>query len=532
MPQHDYILDNQPGAAFRADLNNALAAIAQLNSGPVAPSTTYPYMWWMEAPLDGGEGVLHQRNAGNSDWVVRTFPDLTNNGVAIGEGATVGSSLDSVVIGKGAGSATGFMGENVAIGKGAFSSGSSANGNIAIGLSALSSGTTSSSNVAIGRNVMLSGTIASQNVAIGDSALLTSVEGMGNTAIGYHALEGSGSGSGAMSSNVAIGSYALSDNTTGSRNVVVGASAMTVSTTGYDNVAIGHQSLDANTTGYKNVAIGYDCMTANTSGHQNVAIGGVEVMYSNVAGAINVAIGSYAMRANTYGSQNVAIGSDALRSNTAYSYNVAIGYGALYNTTSGGDNTAVGKQALLASVSYNNTTGIGAGANVTGSSQVQLGNSSTTTYVYGTVQNRSDLRDKADVRDTTLGLDFINALRPVDYRWDLRDSYRAPLPDIQETATDDERAAIMAAHLEANTLANITRDGSKKRTRYHHGLIAQEVAAVIQSTGMDFGGYQDHSIQGGEDVLSIGYDELIAPLIKAVQELSARVVELEARLSE
>ena len=38
---------------------------------------------------------------------------------------------------------------------------------------------------------------------------------------------------------------------------------------------------------------------------------------------------------------------------------------------------------------------------------------------------------------------------------------------------------------------------------------------------MDFGGYQDHSIKGGDAVLTIGYEELVAPLIKAIQELKA-----------
>jgi len=32
------------------------------------------------------------------------------------------------------------------------------------------------------------------------------------------------------------------------------------------------------------------------------------------------------------------------------------------------------------------------------------------------VQNRSDANDKADVRPTVLGLDFINSLRPVDFK--------------------------------------------------------------------------------------------------------------------
>lgn len=51
---------------------------------------------------------------------------------------------------------------------------------------------------------------------------------------------------------------------------------------------------------------------------------------------------------------------------------------------------------------------------------------------------------------------------------------------------------------------------------------------MLSEQGIDFGGYQDHSINGGDDVLSIGYEELISPLIKAVQELTARVEALEA----
>ena len=38
MAQHDYVINNQSGAAFRADLNNALAAIVSNNSGDNEPS--------------------------------------------------------------------------------------------------------------------------------------------------------------------------------------------------------------------------------------------------------------------------------------------------------------------------------------------------------------------------------------------------------------------------------------------------------------------------------------------------------------
>jgi trimeric autotransporter adhesin len=46
---------------------------------------------------------------------------------------------------------------------------------------------------------------------------------------------------------------------------------------------------------------------------------------------------------------------------------------------------------------------------------------------------------------------------------------------------------------------------------------------------LNWGGVQDHARGGGQEVMSLGYDQFIAPLIKAVQELTARVAELEGR---
>jgi len=69
---------------------------------------------------------------------------------------------------------------------------------------------------------------------------------------------------------------------------------------------------------------------------------------------------------------------------------------------------------------------------------------------------------------------------------------------------------------------NLIHDGTYKRSRYHHGVIAQEIAGVIAESGVDFGGYQDHKVNGGEDVLTIAYSELIGPLIKALQELNQK----------
>lgn len=78
MAQHDYIIANQSGAAFRSDLNNGLAAIVSQNSGATQPSTTYAYQWW----ADTTTGLLKIRNAANSGWItVGTLADA-NLGLA------------------------------------------------------------------------------------------------------------------------------------------------------------------------------------------------------------------------------------------------------------------------------------------------------------------------------------------------------------------------------------------------------------------------------------------------------------------
>jgi hypothetical protein len=261
-----------------------------------------------------------------------------------------------------------------------------------------------------------------------------------------------------------------------------------------NNTVFGLSAFGSNTTGARNTGFGSNAAATSTTGNSTTAIG-----YATLFG-------------QTSGSQNTAVGDSAASSLTTGSDNVAVGYSALPGITTGSENTALGYLALTSSggAAVTNCSALGYTSTVTGSDQVQLGNASTTTYVYGTVQNRSDERDKADIRDTQLGLNFITALRPVDYKWDMREDYR----------------------IDRNqTLSELTHDGTHKRSRYHHGLIAQEVKSVMEDHGIDFGGYQDHKIKGGDDVLTIGYDELIAPMIKAIQELKAELDSVKAELS-
>ena len=67
MATHDYIISNASGAAVRADLNNALAAIATNNSSATEPTTTYAYQWW--ADTGSSPTVMKLRNAANSGWI-------------------------------------------------------------------------------------------------------------------------------------------------------------------------------------------------------------------------------------------------------------------------------------------------------------------------------------------------------------------------------------------------------------------------------------------------------------------------------
>lgn len=84
-PRHDYTLDNQSGANFRVDLNNALSAIQSVNSGSGAPTNTTAFMLFVDT-ADGNN--LKARNA-NDDGNVTLGPITTTNfGLAPLSGAT------------------------------------------------------------------------------------------------------------------------------------------------------------------------------------------------------------------------------------------------------------------------------------------------------------------------------------------------------------------------------------------------------------------------------------------------------------
>nr|BAR33157.1 virion structural protein [uncultured Mediterranean phage uvMED] len=88
MAQHDYNLANQSGADFRADLNNALSAIATNNSGSTQPATTFAYEWW----VDTSSNVLKIRNSSDNAWITLPISVTADNTVDINGGTVNGIS--------------------------------------------------------------------------------------------------------------------------------------------------------------------------------------------------------------------------------------------------------------------------------------------------------------------------------------------------------------------------------------------------------------------------------------------------------
>ena len=102
-----------------------------------------------------------------------------------------------------------------------------------------------------------------------------------------------------------------------------------------------------------------------------------------------------------------------------------------------------------------------------------------------------------------LGLDFVNDLRPVTYEW----------------KPNNEFPEDFAEYNEENFMTLDVR---------MHGLVAQEVKVALDKTGVErFAGWKEDS-DGSQ---RISKEMFVIPLIKAVQELSAKNDALEARIA-
>jgi hypothetical protein len=401
---------------------------------------------------------------------------------------------------------------NIAIGRAALASNTEGQANSAIGYYSMSHNLNGGNNTALGHQSLYNNT-SSHSTAIGANTLFSNTEGGFNTAIGSNSLNANSKGS----YNTAGGYQALRSNTTAGKNTALGAIALytqsfsngnvfwdshntavghealyanqpTATDNGIYNTAIGSGSLRANTTGYNNTAGGALSLYSNNTGYNNTAYG-FNALQDNTNGFNNTANGVFALRNNTSGYYNSAVGISTLYTNTVGNFNTATGYSALYNNTDGDANTGVGRGAGYTNTTGNyntfvghgadasasnltNATAIGYNAEVNASNKVRIGNGSVT-VIEGQVgwTFPSDIRIKKDVEDIGQGLDFIKALRPVQYR---------------------------------------LKNGND---RIDFGFIAQDIEALL---GTD---YNVLGIGADQDrTLSLRYTDFIAPMVKAMQE--------------
>ncbi len=145
--------------------------------------------------------------------------------------------------------------------------------------------------------------------------------------------------------------------------------------------------------------------------------------------------------------------------------------------------------------------------------------------VAGTI-NTSDEREKNSIADSDLGLDFIRSLRPVKFKFNVGSNDLEWVQDgterllVSPEKVDDDGKVIVQAVYEDHPrwVAKYT---ERPGRRWHYGFLAQDVKKSA-------GGRDDFApfvSDGGRDGLR--YDELLAPIVKAVQELSERVQRLE-----
>ena len=320
---------------------------------------------------------------------------------------------------------------------------------------------------------------ADSTVAIGHQALTALTSGAGNIAMGYLALDA-----------LTIGNY----------NIAIGNNALGISVDGDYNIAIGDDSLayfESSDGAGDNTAIGFHAGQFCSTGENNVFVGfraGQGITGTKLTGNENVAVGrdaGFLLQANS--NSNVLVGSQAGNSITTGSTNTVIGCGAdVYSADS----------TLSITMGYN-TIGHGDGSYMT----IGTANSTDRWWIdfgTGTTWAReSDERLKKNIEDSSLGLDFVNDLRAVKYQW-----------KTGEEQSEDVRRYNKEGELQTPL----------KPELINYGMIAQEVKSALDTAEVDdFGGWTED--EDGIQALSVG--DFVIPLIKAIQELSAKVVALE-----
>ena len=390
---------------------------------------------------------------------------------------------------------------------------STALNNVTIGNQNLTALTEGDNNTVIGKLCLDAETTGTGNIVIGQSSLGVGAGHSYNTVIGNLNTATHGSASGCQY-NTFIGVGTGQWTATGDYNTQLGAYARSYYNNTSYGTAVGYASKHNHMYG---VSMGYragDSMYGQSDygvligsyagydmdGGDQCTFVGYAAGYSGGSGGYNTGIGMDCLRDLTSGQHNAACGRGAGRNIESGSNNTFLGNNSGFDLTTGSNNTFVGYAASQTGsndlISGSNNTIIGANARSTSSSMantIVLGDPNITGLQCNvqSISALSDERDKTDIQDLTLGLDFIKAMRPVQFTWNRRDG----------------------------TLG----------TRKEVGFVAQE----LQEVEMDFNSKNRTHMVNDDDPSKL----LAAPmqsypiLIKAIQELSAKVDSLQAEVN-
>ncbi|MBL7672435.1 MAG: tail fiber domain-containing protein [Bdellovibrionaceae bacterium] len=371
--------------------------------------------------------------------------------------------------------------------------GGSALGHTAIGVQA-AFGYSGQYSTFLGYNAGGAGGSGSYNTALGYGAASTSaITGSYNTALGYNTSIG------ANSHGVALGSAAT---VTGHGGVAIGAGASAPANTvviGSNNAGTFQERLRISSSGKAGfgTASPTDHLVSHSTGATGTSIGisvkgdaatqqaMLNFYTNNTSGSGAFGTGGTGKGWQFYANSNIHTSPNDF----GVTYFDGSGWYEGFYINAGSQNFGIGtttpatklQVAGIISPSVTNTYTLG-------SSTYRF----TEVYATNGVINTSDRREKKDIYDTNLGLEFINKLRPVAYRWN--------------TGVDKD---------------------------VHYGLIAQEAEKVITEV---LGSETDikTSIVSHDkktDKYGVRYSELIAPLIKSVQELYVRILGVDRQIS-
>jgi hypothetical protein len=290
--------------------------------------------------------------------------------------------------------------------------------------------------------------------------------------------------------------------TLGDNAVVIGDNALQVSTSIAKSVVIGSRAMQNSVVGTSfSVAVGYDAMRGSNStraSNGSVAVGYQALFNSNSLSGGNVAVGKDTLLSLANASSNTAIGTEAGKAVTTGNSNILVGTLAGSALTTGNGNVFIG----LASAAFNsgdiftgsNNIAIGSSSmpsNLTVNNEITLGNSDHTVIraAVTTITSLSDARDKKEIVELSAGLDFVKGLKPVEFVWDER---------AEEGKHNVKDFGFIAQDLKKS----------------------QEDANLAETLKLVY--------EENPEKLEASYGKLIPILVKAIQDLSAKVEILEA----